>query len=274
MAKKISNIEELKKDYLAGDSLTKLQAKHGIERHALARNLRAAGVTIVQNNQKHSYNLNLFSNIDNELSAYWLGFLYADGSLGMKRPQIEVTLKSSDAKHIEKLRDLLCITLPIVHRSVRLGDKIYQAVRIGFSSAVIHAQLIRLGCTPKKSLTLAFPSEEQVPRNMHNHFIRGYFDGDGSVGAYAYESRGTQIHYSLEGTQNMLQGTQSVFLENITDYTPTSISKRSNQRSFVLQKGGNASVRCVYNYLYKDATVFLERKKDIFDAFYRRFAAQ
>jgi hypothetical protein len=167
MAKKISNIEELKKDYLAGNSLTKLQAKYGCERHALARNLKAAGINIVRNNQKYTYNLSLFSEIDNELSAYWLGFLYADGSLDAGRPQIELSLKSTDIKHIEKFRDLLCTELPIVNRAVKLGGKNHQAVRIVFSSTDIHTQLIALGCTPKKSLTLTFPTHRQLPYTMY-----------------------------------------------------------------------------------------------------------
>ena len=42
--------------------------------------------------------------------------------------------------------------------------------------------LISYGCTPKKSLTLKFP-DISIFKNMDliRHFIRGYFDGDGSV---------------------------------------------------------------------------------------------
>jgi hypothetical protein len=173
-----------------------------------------------------------------------------------------------ELKHMEKLRDLLCKDLPITDRQISLGTREHQAIRIVFSSRSIHAQLIALGCTPKKSLTLTFPTNTQVPSGMHKHFIRGYFDGDGSVGVYSYKGKEPQIRCSFEGTQSMLQGIQQVFLQEIPGYTAVSVSKRVKQKSHVLQKGGNASVRSMYDYLYKDATVFLERKKDIFEAFF------
>lgn len=275
MAKRISNIEELKKDYLAGNSLTKLQDKYGFERHALARALKASGITIVQNNQKHDYNSELFNEIRSEASAYWLGFLYADGSLDLKKPQVELSLKSTDIAHMVKLRDLVCTTLPIAYKEIKTKGKAYQAVRISLSNQCIYSQLIALGCPPRKSLTLSFPTKEQVPHNLHNHFIRGYFDGDGSVGVYTYNDKEPQIRCSFEGTEAMLRGIQAVFCDNISNYTAVGVSQRAKQKSCVLQKGGNASVEGLYDYMYKDATVFLERKKDIFDGFYKKqFAAQ
>jgi len=39
--------------------------------------------------------------------------------------------------------------------------------------------LIALGCIPRKSLLLKFPTSNQVPEHLIRHFIRGYFDGDG-----------------------------------------------------------------------------------------------
>lgn len=41
--------------------------------------------------------------------------------------------------------------------------------------------LKQLGCIERKSLILKFPTEEQVPFDLLHHFIRGYFDGDGSI---------------------------------------------------------------------------------------------
>ena len=35
-----------------------------------------------------------------------------------------------------------------------------------------------------KTFTLRFPTENQVPKELLRHFIRGYFDGDGCVSFY------------------------------------------------------------------------------------------
>ena len=56
--------------------------------------------------------------------------------------------------------------------------------------------LIKQGCVPNKSLILTFPNKHQVPKNLINHFIRGYFDGDGSI------SYGIQERYSVRKKQN------------------------------------------------------------------------
>ena len=41
--------------------------------------------------------------------------------------------------------------------------------------------LINAGILEKKTTTLKFPTNQQVPVNLIWHFIRGYYDGDGSL---------------------------------------------------------------------------------------------
>ena len=57
--------------------------------------------------------------------------------------------------------------------------------------------LIKQGCVPNKSLILTFPNKHQVPENLINHFIRGYFDGDGSI------NYGIRERYSVRKKQNI-----------------------------------------------------------------------
>ena len=53
-----------------------------------------------------------------------------------------------------------------------------QSSRINFSCVVIYRDLIELGGSENKSLTIKFP---KVPKEYLSDFIRGYFDGDGCV---------------------------------------------------------------------------------------------
>ena len=48
----------------------------------------------------------------------------------------------------------------------------------------MYEDLIKLGCVPNKSLTVKFPTEEQVPKEFLSSFILGLIDGDGSIGIY------------------------------------------------------------------------------------------
>lgn len=50
---------------------------------------------------------------------------------------------------------------------------------VHLTSDNMFVDLCKHGCVPNKSLILTFP--RTIPDNLIHHFIRGYFDGDGSV---------------------------------------------------------------------------------------------
>ena len=60
--------------------------------------------------------LKIFETIDTEEKAYWLGFLYADGSVGSKDNRIELGLAEKDLKQIEKFRDFIGVMNKISYR--------------------------------------------------------------------------------------------------------------------------------------------------------------
>lgn len=111
--------------------------------------------------------------------AYVLGYLYADGSLSdcsyIRAKYISVT--SIDKDRIELFKKLLKsehnikIELPLTKDS-----HARYTLRIG--SHKLYKRLGELGLYPNKSLNVKFP---HVPSPLLNHFIRGYFDGDGCV---------------------------------------------------------------------------------------------
>ena len=116
---------------------------------------------------------NLFNEILDEESAYWLGFLYADGSIRTDRNEISFTLKESDKDTVEKYHKWTGNQNNIVERITKRNNKEYKSYCSSFSNATVKQNLIKLGCVPKKSLILTFPSEHQVPRQFIHHFIRG-----------------------------------------------------------------------------------------------------
>ena len=67
--------------------------------------------------------------------------------------------------------------------------------------------LISLGCVPRKSLVLKFPTFEQVPKEYIIPFIRGYVDGDGCI---SYKRRKTSLGViiRIEGTLDFLKGVE------------------------------------------------------------------
>jgi hypothetical protein len=102
-----------------------------------------------------------------EFSAYWLGFLAADGCI-KDDGEIVLYLSAKDTSHLILFRNALIPDSPIYTQRRKSG----QAVSVRFRSAPIYDFLISLGITPRKSSVLAFPIA--LPDTMFAHFMRGY----------------------------------------------------------------------------------------------------
>lgn len=156
-------------------SLTYIAKVLHIDRGKLSKQLKADNVEIINRQNLTKFNQNVFEVIDTEEKAYWLGFLYADGYVGTNNNIIELSLKSDDAQHLNKFKKFL----EFDENKTIFCDSI--RCRLNFRNKKLRSDLIKLGCTPKKSLTLTFPNSNQLPTDLLLPFTRGYVDGDGSV---------------------------------------------------------------------------------------------
>lgn len=110
--------------------------------------------------------------------AYVLGFFAADGGMiHNERGAYYLEFNSTDKSLISSTRSLLGSSHAISKR-VRRKDRWKQVYRLQIGSKEMFEDLLQLGMTLAKSKTLAFP---KVPRKYLTDFIRGYFDGDGTV---------------------------------------------------------------------------------------------
>ena len=191
--------------------------------------------------------LKIFETIDTEEKAYWLGFLYADGSVGSKEHKIELGLAEQDLKQIEKFRDFIGIMNKIIYRPTT------KSYRYSFRSESCKEDLIKQGCTPKKSLILKFPTEDQVPQNLIRHFIRGYFDGDGW-----FTNTEECFQAGIIGTEDFIKG----FLDNIEIENKNNkifdVHRENGAKRYVF--GAYQDVLNFLNWIYKDSNVYLDRK--------------
>ena len=191
-----------------------------------------------------------FNKIDTKEKAYWLGFLYADGCVHSNNNEISINI--TDKEHVEKFKKAIKafnhkITITQDNR-FKKAKKLYQ---FSIKDKQLHEDLIKWGCIPQKSLLLnKIPN---IPRDYVSHFLRGYFDGDGS------------LHY-LQGTNNYrisFIGTKD-FLSDIQKELQTNVSLQGNiaGRAFVLQLAGRKQVERILKYLYQDSSedIRLNRK--------------
>ena len=122
---------------------------------------------------------NAFQNILDENTAYWLGFLTADGSIS--KTTIQIGLANKDKAHLEKLRDFLEVDRPIYERYTKCSnEKEYLSDYLTFSSRKMVDDLAQYSIVPRKTyLDVDFLSFINEPYKFS--YICGYLDGDGWI---------------------------------------------------------------------------------------------
>ena len=107
-----------------------------------------------------------------------------------------------------------------------------------------------------KSFKITFP--KFLDNSLMRHFIRGYFDGDGCIGLSKRGWKSTSV--SIVGNEEFLNGMKSIIQKELN--INMNLYKEKNRRIHSLQKSGIFNVYAILNYLYKDATIYLQRKYD------------
>ncbi len=115
--------------------------------------------------------------------AYLLGYVFTDGSLSRaSQGSFRVSISSIDREHLGKLAAILGEGVRIEKRKQSKkgfsGTEDRYCHLISFTRPAMIADLQKLGLTKRKSLTMEFPN---VPEEFLRHFIRGCWDGDGSI---------------------------------------------------------------------------------------------
>lgn len=190
----------------------------------------------------------------NKEELYLIGFFYADGCLHSKtkkhKHSLSVTLSVRDSIIIDNYKKYFfgCTYL------TKQGLSTYSYNRWYLSSKNLYENFEFLGLTPKKTFSLNMPI-----LNEYKDFIRGYFDGDGSV-----------FFTSVNSLKVNFQGPEEFLLE-ILKILMLEIDPAMNVK---VRKGhGNISTFCLnqtqsillYKWMYYDNCLCLERKRIKFE---------
>lgn len=204
--------------------------------------------------------------IETEEQAYICGLLLADGYIS--DTQVGLRLKKSDRRLIEQVKNYFST-------EIQLQEDDNSFLFVVSSKQLCH-NLINLGIVKGKT-----HKELHIPKmecSLIRHFIRGFFDGDGSVflnknGVY------TSLRCNIcSPTSSILEEMRNVFILNNIKST---INKENRIGRFTTFNGkdkiactsdmyrifirSKEAVARFYNYLYDSATIFLERKKAVFE---------
>lgn len=213
---------------------------------------------------KYSINSNYFEKIDTPIKSYLLGFIAADGYIVKSKNTIfGIQLNIIDIEVLNLLKKELNTEKPI------MITKDNKMCRFTVGDKKIVSDLINLGITPKKSLTLT-NMLNNISYEFRDSFIFGYFDGDGCMfSRKPYISRtnkpskgySSSLTISFRGTKELLIGiinhlkydNYSLFFNktwvltiNHSKYTYSFITKYKNH-CFVLSRKLN-KIKHIFNY--------------------------
>ena len=182
----------------------------------------------------------------NEISTYWLGFLWADGSL--TKNSLELEINSNDEEHLNKFKDLFTyISTPSVFRRCRHNSN---TSRVIITDRNIASTLRNLGFGKKSERVVP-----NIPKELMQHFIRGYFDGDGSC-IIRNHNGNVEYRADISGTLQFIDFIKQ-FLINPSYEEVVENKTWTSKRIYWYSK---QSVTELLNYLTENSTIKLERK--------------
>lgn len=235
--------------------------------HTIIDHLRDAGVSIRSKaGAKTPLNDSYFETIDSEEKAYFLGFLMADGCVSERyhsQPAISLQLHSDDEYILHRLKEETESGVNITY----LKSRNHSSWRV--HSKKMATDLAKYGIVPRKTGHECLPID-MIPDNLIRHFIRGFFDGDGwfSVTSCHGIPNG-RISLGFVSNINMLISIKEYLNKNISNLTDIKIHEYSDTdkgyTGFSMMLYAKLdNVKDIGNFLYEDATIYLERKYNTF----------
>ena len=237
-------------------SLREIEKEFKVLRATVSKFLEEQNIKKIKGNhyRKYFHDFDFFENIDTEEKAYWLGFMFADGYIVNNEnrygeDEFGLTLAEDSLDSIKKFKKSLRATNPI--RYDKSKEKGQTSVKLVLRSQKTVNDLIDKGCVKQKSLILQPP--KKVPEKLLSHFIRGFFDGDGSLMKYNYNN---YTSYQIEFTTTY---EMAIWLREIFGKGDVRKEKRRDF-TWYYSIGGNRQVLDICHYMYDEATIWMDRK--------------
>lgn len=214
--------------------------------------------------RKHDFDLDYFESIDTPEKAYWLGFIYADGSLAPNNT-LRIGLHKEAKKHLTKFAKAVGYT-----GKIRGPDKDGR-YDLDLTSKKFAEDLRDKGVVENKTFIVRYP--DFLSRELNRHFIRGVFDGDGTITTHKsrYRERVYEAPFMaiVGGAPRFLREVVSILSQEVGVKRVKTIQRKVRGEStgtWAFSYTGAPSLR-VRDYLYHGATVFMESKRERFFSF-------
>lgn len=210
-----------------------------------------------------------FSKIETELQAYMLGFFASDGSINEKRKTFRIHLQERDSDIVLLFKHFIspdARTFYTEPHNVKARDGMlvnaHRSFGVDIASSKLCNDLVNLGFGYRKSYCdLHLPN---IKKDLLIHFIRGYFDGDGSFSGGISQpkhrkNKVVRMYFTIESKKvTILNEIQKYFIDNYNIYLSIIYLKRDNM--YRICSASKNVCRKLFHIFYDDANFYLQRK--------------
>lgn len=259
------------------ETASTVAARYGISAPYVGAIWRQGGLKGKTPRRYHLENENFFEDVSTDEQAYWLGFLASDGCvykppLGGRQRFVQIGLSIEDKEHLVKFQKALGTDRPL---SITQTPQGRQAVSLSISSDKMAQDLARYGIHPKKTYDDNWPTllkQELIPA-----YVRGYFDGDGSISRHFETNTLHNVGISITGYSHNLQhfsdfltarNISNRFVEDKREYNKVSSTRRFGSICLPDKKSKFDFLHLIYD----NASVYLDRKYALAQQFFEYYA--
>lgn len=265
-------IKEIIDLYNNGVSSVKIGKMYGLSHKPILKVLHNNGINVNQKKfvRKYEVDEHFFDNIDTPEKAYVLGIFYSDGSNSLSKSTISVALQEDDKDLLESIRCLMKSTKPLEYLDYTnkhdFGYHYKNQYKLQCFSIILCNDLVKHGVIPNKSLKLTFPTT--IDKTLIRHFIRGVYDGDGSIHRFYRNPNNQPITVTITSTKMFCEGLQKSVYEEIGVKGHIYEASCKNGITKVYTLSGRNLVKKFLDWIYEDSTIHLERKYNRYLEYY------
>jgi hypothetical protein len=249
-------VEKIVEMYNLGYGTMYIAKNLGVSRCTVQKYLILKGIDLRKTSPRYHYNIKFFSCYD-PISAYWAGFIAADGYIRKNRAALHIKLKKNDYSHLLKFCTAIDYNnLPKIAKNNKYcyidasGKWFIDDLRTNYKLA------------PNKAFNVNI--SEDIPSKYLSHFVRGYFDGDGSISwsttsCISFTSASTMI---LDQLRLIFKNKLKIKIKSKNDVPPIFYNKA------ISYSGKNAGIILRWMYKNSDESIRLSRKYDRYLKYY------
>lgn len=223
-------------------TLKSLSEEFKVQPQSIRNLLRKNKITITNKKiRDYPRDSGYFHIINSHEKAYWLGIILSDGSITNNNT---ISLGLKDKEHVEKFQKAIgAVNNKIIEIKDDRWSKFCVNYRFTMRDTQMAKDLAQYGCVNNKSYyNFSFPS---LKEEYLFDFIRGYFDGDGSI----YFTNNKYV-ISFVGHKEFLEALKVILGKEKLSLCQNSISKIT----YDLKICGKKDIQRILTLMYKNST--------------------